>query len=358
MLGDVPRNPSTIDRKWLTDALELAGVARGATVTLLRTHPIGTGQVGRIERLSLTWDQPQGRPASLIAKFPSADRIARATGFANGAYANECNFYSHVARTVRIRTPTCWVARYDEAAADFVLVLEDLHGYTQGDQIAGLTVDQTQLAIEQAVALHSPRWGDPTVSALGPTVMTEDERAKRLSSYYRMCLKPFVRRLGPFLDQEVIDLAQRLAPNVGDWTRGTGTPDTIVHYDFRPDNFLFGHTTDSPPLAVIDWQTVNSGLGMSDVAYLIGGAFVPQQRAAHERDLVDEYRRRLVAAGVDYDASTCLRDYRFGSLWGLMMSVIATMMTEKTHRGNEMLAVMAQRHGRHALDLEALALLH
>ncbi len=59
------------------------------------------------------------------------------------------------------------------------------------------------------------------------------------------------------------------------------------------------------------------------------------------------------SAGVDYDADTLWHDYRLGSLWGVVMTVIATILAAQTERGDEMLTVMAQRHGRHALDLEA-----
>ena len=72
-----------------------------------------------------------------------------------------------------------------------------------------------------------------------------------------------------------------------------------------------------------------------------------------ERDLLDDYRARMGAAGVDYDADTMWHDYRLGSLWGVVMTVIATILAAQTERGDEMLTVMAQRHGRHALDLDA-----
>jgi hypothetical protein len=84
---------------------------------------------------------------------------------------------------------------------------------------------------------------------------------------------------------------------------------------------------------------------------MIGGSFLNPQRAAVEH--LDDYRARMGAAGVQYDADTLWHDYRLGSLWGVVMSVIATILAAQTERGDEMLTVMAQRHGRHALDLDA-----
>jgi aminoglycoside phosphotransferase (APT) family kinase protein len=127
--------------------------------------------------------------------------------------------------------------------------------------------------------------------------------------------------------------------------------------DFRPDNFMFGTTPEAPPLAIVDWQTVTDGLGMNDLAYLFGGCFEPSVRAQVERDLLAEYRARMAAAGVGYDADTMWRDYRFGSVWGVVMTVIATILAAQTERGDAMLTVMGQRAGRHALDLDAMDLL-
>ena len=120
---------------------------------------------------------------------------------------------------------------------------------------------------------------------------------------------------------------------------------------------MFGTTPGAPPLVVVDWQTVTDGNAMMDLAYLFGGCFEPKHRADVERDLLAEYLRRLRAAGIDYDADTMWHDYRLASLWGVVMTVIATILAAETERGNEMLTVMGQRHGRHALDLGALDLL-
>lgn len=40
----------------------------------------------------------------------------------------------------------------------------------------------------------------------------------------------------------------------------------------------------------------------------------------------------------------------------MIITVIATMAAAQTERGDDMLTAMAQRHGRQALDLEALTL--
>jgi hypothetical protein len=72
---------------------------------------------------------------------------------------------------------------------------------------------------------------------------------------------------------------------------------------------------------------------------------------------VEDYRRRLHAAGIEYSVDDCWRDYRLGTLHGIVITVIATVVAEQTERGDDLFTLMAARHGRHAIELDALALL-
>jgi hypothetical protein len=358
---EVRSDPLTMDASWMTSVLESAGVAKGAAVTHVGFGGyIGTGQTGRNGRLHLTWDNPNGRPASLVAKFPSGDKHARTQAFGNGTYRKEWVFYDQVARTVGIRTPICHFAGYDEAKPDFVLLLEDLSESRQGDQLDGLSVDQVSAAIPQAVALHAPRWGDPTIDTIftNGEVITPEDAVTRTQFIYDATLPGFLQRIGHRLDPDVVELAQQFGEVVGKWSLGTGTPRTLVHFDFRADNLLFGHTPAAPPVVVVDWQTVNVGVGACDMAYLVSGSFPDfDVRRSVERDLVEEYRKQLGAAGIDQRADEAWRDYRYGSLWGMIITVIAVVLAEQTERGDDMFVAMAQRHGRQAIDLQALDLL-
>jgi hypothetical protein len=355
--GDVRGDPRTIDGAWMTEALESAGVARGATVTDVEfVGFIGTGQTGRNARLALTWDVADGRPQSVVGKFPSDDPTARSSAFGNGTYLREFSFYEDIAATVDIAVPRCWVRRFDETTPDFVLIMEDLRDSEQGDHFAGCTPDEAALAIQQAVGLHGPRWGDPTLPTLR-AFEGADEAGERLELFFGALVEGFVERLGDRLDDDVIRLAREFGSVIGMWPSARSGPRTVVHGDFRPDNFLFGRTPTAPPLVVVDWQTVGLGAGPSDIAYLVGGSFAREHRSDVERELLEEYRGRLVAAGIDYSADGCWHDFRLGSLHGVLIAVAATVISERTTRGDDLFTLMATRHAQHALDLDALSLL-
>jgi hypothetical protein len=83
-----------------------------------------------------------------------------------------------------------------------------------------------------------------------------------------------------------------------------------------------------------------------------------EERRDVERDLVHRYHDGILAAGVQgYDWDRCWLDHRRGTWAGLIMAVAASMLVERTDRGDEMFLAMAHRHARHALDLDAPALL-
>jgi hypothetical protein len=359
---DIRSDPRTIDTEWMARVLEAAGVSAGATLTDCRFDGfVGTGQTGCNGRFSLTWDETSkdsvSRPTSVMGKFPSLDDTARATGFGGSAYVTEYNFYSRVASTLKVRAPRCHHAALDLEAQQFCLIMEDLNGSEQGDQFVGLTLDEAELAIEQAVLMHAPRWGDPTLSEIAANPLSLEERAATLSMIYSMLLPAFLERLGSRLEDSIARLIQDFAPHVGRWALGSGTPLTLAHYDFRPDNFLFARAAGAPPLVIVDWQTANQGLGMVDVAYMIAGSFTPERRPDVERDLLESYRQRMNTAGIAYDVDTCWRDYRFGSLWGLIITVLATSMAARTERGDDLFVMMATQHGHQAIDHEALNLM-
>ncbi|WP_426573944.1 phosphotransferase [Aquihabitans sp. McL0605] len=359
--GEVRADPKDIDGPWLTDALEAAGVARGAQVLeVVSGGSIGTGQAASSARLHLTWSDPEGRPATLVGKFPSGDEMARGSLRASGGYHKEWVFYDQLAATVGVQVPTCHVARIVPETQDFVLLMEDLAGARAGDQIKGLTADEVALAVGQAVELHAPHTGNgslvATLAAGEPTTMAEAGEFAR--AIYEVAMVGFLDRNGGRLTDDVVDLVQRLAPTVARWFAGTDSPSTLIHMDYRADNFLFGSTPNDPEITIVDFQTLAYGNGAIDLAYAIGGSFPdPADRTAVERDLVDEYRSRMAAAGVDLSADVLWHDYRFGTVWSVLMAVMASMGAERSDRGDDMFVAMAERCGRQAIDLDALALL-
>ena len=97
---------------------------------------------------------------------------------------------------------------------------------------------------------------------------------------------------------------------------------------------------------------------MLDVAYCISTSLAdPQERRECELQLVADYLGALgPAITAAYSFEQAWQEYRRAAFAGFLMGVISAMLVERTERGDEMFAVMAERSGYMALDLDALSL--
>ena len=349
----------TLDADGLTSALRAAGtLAPGARVAAVDQQAVGTGQMGDCLRLALTYDQEVDAPATIVAKLPSSNETSRATGMAMRTYEVEVRFYQQLAADLPVRSPHCHHAEIDLDTGDFVLLLEDLAPAEQGDQVAGCSVDQARLVLAEAARLHAPRWGDPALDGLDWAVRWSQESQDLMQAMITMLWPNFVERYGDDLDDDVVAMGGRFIAGVGAYYAHRPTPHTVTHNDFRLDNLLFGTAEGGPPVAVVDWQTVGVGPALGDVSYFLGAGLSVEDRRTDEEALVREYHEALLAAGVeDFGWERCWSDYRAFAFSGFHMAVLASMIVERTDRGDAMFLAMAGRHGRQILDLGSEELL-
>jgi Phosphotransferase enzyme family len=344
---EVPRGTKDLTAEWLTAAL--ADVADGARVADLAAVRIGHGNIADSLRLVPRWDRPTPAPASVVAKVPSSEEVSRATGFATRTYELESAFYNELASTVWVNRPVCYKARYDAVEEGYVVLLEDLSPAEAGDQVAGCTPQDAASVMPELAALHAPRWGDPVLLELDWLDRPTPESMRGTAEFVPTLFPGFVDRYRMRLDPEVLAVSERLMGSLDHYLVDRPGPWTVLHGDFRVDNLLFG----GPRVAVVDWQTVKIGPGLSDVSYFIGSAFLPDVRRDHEAELVRAYHRHLAAGGVELSWDDCWSAYRRYSFDGLVMGIAASMLVAQTARSDDMFMAMVDRHGRQALDLGA-----
>lgn len=351
--------PEQVTASWLTEVFRRAGVVGGARVVRFDSEVVGTGQMADSVRFTLHYDSETPlAPMSVVGKFTAADETSRSTGIAMRTSEVEVRFYQQVASTVAVRTPRCYHGDVNPATAEFVLILEDLAPARPGDQVAGCSADEAELALTELAALHAPRWGDPTLESLEWLNRRTDESNEAGSVIFPMLFEGFAERYGDVLDDDVLDVGRRLMPHIGAYLRSQPGPWTVQHADYRLDNLLFGTVAGGVPLAVVDWQTVTLGPGVADVSYFLGAGPSEDDRRANEVPLVREYHSALVAGGVSgYTFDACFTDYRRYAYAGYLMAVGASMMVERTERGDEMFLAMARRHAAQIIDLRSHELL-
>jgi hypothetical protein len=348
-------NPEAVSAVWLTEVLRFSGAIDGATtVSRFTATPAGTGQVGAIVRFELDYAEGVG-PASVIGKFASPDPASASIGVLTLTYETEVHFYTELAHTVDVARPRCHFAAVEPGTPNVVVVLDDLAPAVQGDQIAGCTVDQAGLAIEQAARLHGPRWGAAELAEHAWLV-----RPTSLLAFdgFRPIWEGFVARYRAMLEPVTLEQGERMLSARAGLASIPPKAVTVVHNDFRLDNMLFCDAPDHPSITIVDWQTVGVGRGPSDVAYFLGSAFPdPSTRRECEERLVATYHEALRAYGVtNYSLEECWNEYRLSSFASLVMAVFASMHVGRTERGDRMFMAMANRSAQLAADTDAASL--
>lgn len=343
-----PTSPGAMTAEWLGAALGHDGRLRGFTA-----DRIGTGQMCDSYRLTLDWDGGVDAPASVVAKCPSHDEASRNIAKLTGTYVKEVSWYRELAAASGVPAPHCYHSEIADDDVDFVLILSDLTPARQGDQLAGLGLAGLAPCIDAAARLHAHLWNDPRLAEIAWLARDNGDLVRALfPQLYQGFRERYAARLAP----ELLDVGAGMVAKLDAYLTREPAARTIVHGDLRIDNILFA--PDGEACWLVDWQTLGRGSGATDLAYLVGTSIAdPFERAAADRPAFDHWIAALAAQGIDPDTAALWDDYRVGALSGYFMAVFASMNVERTDRGDEMFAVMAERPARQALALGSLDLL-
>jgi hypothetical protein len=340
----------------LTGVLLDRGLLADGRVVSIDTTPVGTGQMADTVRFALGYEPVGAGPPTIVGKFASSDEQSRATGRMMRAYEVEVRFYAEVAPRVATRHPRLLFAALDPDEAWFTLLLEDVSGAVQGDEIAGCDTTVAAAALLQMAGLHAPCWEAPDLAA-SPWVNRATRETEALTASVVAGLFPgFLERYGDRIDPSHVGVLEAFMPRLGAWMDRPRGPRTVIHADFRLDNLLF--TPGDPAPVVVDYQTVGWGSAAYDLAYFVGGCLEPEVRRPAAESLVAGYHDALTAgAALDYPLDALVADYRRECFGGLLMAVGASMLVKQTGRGDLMFLTSVRRHAQQAIDLDALDLL-
>ena len=359
-MPDMPGGPSGLTPEWMTSALRQGGAIRDATVTSLDKKVIGAGAgfMGELAHVTLAYDKPEeGGPRSLIAKLPAANPDNREIATLLRFYEREVHFYDEIADDVQLRTPRRYYGAHDAESGDYVLLLEDMAPARVGDQLAGCTVAEADLALRELAKFHATWWESPRLNEIEWMPLTSDPViAQTVQESYQEAWEPFTQVVAGKMPEAMLDIGERFGGHVIDMmTRFGGPPRTIIHGDYRLDNLFFATPEGGDPLAVIDWQIASRGRGVFDAAYFLGGTLSPEDRKAKERDLIHTYHDILLERGVTgYDFDTCWEDYRAACLFCFVYAVIGLGTLDMANeRGLKLFITIMQRTSAAILDNDA-----
>ena len=316
---------------------------------------VGSGQVGDSYRLFLDWNNNEG-PETIIAKCSAKDLTSRQTAKNMNLYEIEAYWYNQYGNKIPIRCPEAYFVGLDKKdIGNFIMFMEDLSPARQISQMAGCNVNDIRLALDEVALLHRAHWDDNNLSKIKCLNYGKD-RKKFIKQFLIEIYPDWCSRYKDRIDKSILEMGKSLIDRYDSYIEIKTEPIVLSHGDFRLDNMLF--YDNNGRVAVLDWQTLSAGVPMADIAYCISTSFSDSNdRKIHEESLVSRYLKKLNLDDGVYPYELAWRDYRRCSFVGFLMGVISSMLVERTERGDEMFAVMVERSGKQAIQLESLSLI-
>jgi hypothetical protein len=356
-----PIAPEDVSAEWLTGALRDAHAIDESRISSLTFERIGEGVgfVGQVARFALTYDAAEaGAPSTIIGKFPSALPAGREFAAAYGLYRCEVNVYAQLSSNIPLRIPRCYFASMNDDASEFLLLLEDLSAMGRlGDQVTGATIEDARTVIDGLARLAAAWWQSPKLDELHWLPLGADLGRISLEHAYplgwRAAIDQYERFFSPAVRAAAPTLNERL---LAAFDRFDDTPLTLMHADWRLDNFFFGAPGGDFDFAVIDWQVTNRGWSAYDLACFLGANLAPDLRRDHEQDLLHAYHGGLTSAGVrDYPIERLREDYSWSTVMYLanMIGNLGSLDTAN-ERGVALFETMLSRIATTVADLDAL----
>jgi hypothetical protein len=292
-------------------------------------------------------------PDSVFVKVAAQSTATRLMGELGRLGHTEVRFYRELAPQI-IGVPYCYGAAFDARTGRYLLVLEDLPAESCEfpDTLHPLSADQASLIIELLAELHGTFWDRLPRDGRGPMGWLYTPSGDVTSLLTGSLMHTSIKRLA---ERTTIPVAN--GRFIADNYRAVATlidtpPHTVMHGDAHPGNMYF----QGGKAGLLDWQAVRRGHPSRELAYTLITSLTPEDRQANQRDLLDDYRRALMAAGgPELDRDDLWLRFRQGALYAYVAPLITAGMGGMQV---ENIAMEGLRRGVAALDdLETVAAL-
>ncbi len=283
---------------------------------------------------------------SLIVKCQHRDSKIRAAFRPGRIYEREVRFYKELAHEAEIGTPKLYYGEVDKESNKYILLLEDLAPARVGDNVAGCSLDEAELAMRQLAGLHASFWESSRLRELSWMPSSSDISAYHLDIHLQH-LPAFREKYASRASSYLLDVAEKLGNHlVPIWNQYAQPPLTVVHGDFRLDNLFFGSEEGGKEFAAVDWQMVFRGRGACDVAFFLGSSLDPDTHGAHaESELLNTYHTALLEKGVQgYDFNQFADDYQLSIFHLLTVAVRSFAFLDfSSERQDALVSVILER---------------
>ncbi|CQD07621.1 phosphotransferase enzyme family protein [Mycobacterium europaeum] len=338
----LPRRVRDIDAAVLTKVM-------GTTVRSVRVLGSDAGTSARA-RLVLTG---KNVPDSVFVKLAAETAATRLMGELGRLGHTEVRFYRQLAPQI-VGAPYAYGAVFDPWTGRYLVVLEDLPAESCEfpDTLHPLSPDQASLIVELLADLHATFWERLPRDGRGPLGWLYTASGDVTSLLTGSLMHASIKRLA-----ERTEIPLEKGRFIADNYRAVAAlidtaPHTVMHGDAHPGNMYFH----GGKAGLLDWQAVRRGHPSRELAYTLITSLTPEDRRATQRELLDDYRRALAAAGgPELDRDELWLRFRQAALYAYVAPLITAGMGGMQV---EDIAMEGLRRGVAALDdLETVAAL-
>ena len=305
-----PSSPEQLTSQWLSQVL-------GYQVNQFEVEHFGEGTsiIGMVTRLNL---DTAGGVKSIIAKFPSPATENRQVAAAYNMYGREVNFYQQIADKIDLRVPDCYHAEFSEAEQDFVILMEDLKGWTIGDQVEGCSAAQARMIVRGIAKFHASTWDTQLPIQSHNNQGQIDGMVGGFAVGWPVVREQFGNLIPASAAQMADTLPDRIAKHIPQLLATMCQPPICIsHADVRLDNIFFSDNE----IALVDWQSVCTSAPEQDLAYFVTQSLSQEVRTG--TDWVELYHQTLNENGVnDYTLEQCRARYKISALYLVCYAVV------------------------------------
>ncbi len=219
--------------------------------------------------------------------------------------ALEARFYHFLAADMKVPTATCYYADWDaDGKGHGIILLEDLidRGGKFGHSTQHVGVEGVATALEGLAKLHGSFWDSPRISPENaPWLQTsmntpvDHDQVRIMWHWIGENLKEDnFRAIAPKHYLTNPRRVEQAYDKLVDFERAFEAPYCVILGDCHQGNT---YILPNGERLWLDWQLVRRGRPWRDLTYFMVGSLTIEERRQNQRDLIEHYRKHLVATG-------------------------------------------------------------